>query len=75
MKHHVVTAFFAALFLSPTGFGQQTTATLTGFVTDPTGAAVPGVNVKAVNNATNAVREAKTSDNGSYSLPFLPAGE
>ena len=54
---------------------QQTTATLTGTITDPAGAAIPIVVVKATNLATNTTRETKTDDSGSYTLPFLPAGD
>ena len=56
-------------------FAQQTTATLTGIVTDSSGAPVPNVRVKATSTRTNAVRETTTNEAGSYSLPFLAAGE
>src|SRR5436190_8546585 len=55
--------------------GQQTTATLIGIVTDPAGAAIPNVVVKATNLATNSTRDTKTDESGSFTLPFLPAGE
>ncbi|MBL8236584.1 MAG: carboxypeptidase regulatory-like domain-containing protein [Bryobacterales bacterium] len=54
---------------------QQTTATLTGSITDPTGATIANVTVKATNVSTNAVRETKSDDAGAYTLPFLPAGD
>ena len=54
---------------------QQTTATLTGNVTDATGASVAGVIIKATNQETNAARETISNEQGSYSLPFLSAGE
>src|SRR5256885_49397 len=63
-------AFWAAAALA-----QQTTATLTGAVTDPTGAVVANVTITATNLATNAVRETRTAETGSYTLPFLPAGD
>lgn len=54
---------------------QQTTATVVGTVTDSSGALVPGVLVKATNLSTNSSRETKTDESGSYSIPFLPAGQ
>src|SRR5882762_2717364 len=53
---------------------QQTSATLLGTVVDPSGAAVPGVTVRASNLATNIKREATTDQAGNYSIPYLPAG-
>src|SRR5262249_26309008 len=61
--------------LASAAFAQQTTATVTGTVTDPTGALVPGVTITVTNLATNGVRETKSDETGSYTLPFLPAGE
>ena len=65
----------AVAILISAAHAQQTTATLTGTVTDPTGAVVAGVTITATNLATNAVRETLTAETGSYTLPFLPAGD
>ncbi|WP_051670085.1 carboxypeptidase-like regulatory domain-containing protein [Bryobacter aggregatus] len=54
---------------------QQTTATLTGTVTDSTGATVPGAVVKVVSSSTNAIRDTRTDESGNYNLPFLPSGD
>src|SRR5882672_6991995 len=56
-------------------FGQQTTATLVGSVSDSTSAFVPDVTIRATNIATGIVRDTKSDNGGSYSLPFLAAGE
>ena len=56
-------------------FGQETTATLVGTVTDPSGGTVPGAAIRAVNIDTNISRDTKTDEKGEYSLPFLPAGD
>src|SRR5436309_15361814 len=61
--------------LGAAAFAQHTTATVTGTVTDATGALVPGVTITVTNLATNGVRETKSDETGSYTLPFLPAGE
>jgi hypothetical protein len=66
-------AFGALLALSL--HAQQTAGTLTGSVTDATGAVIPGANIKAVNLATNAARETVSDASGNYTIPFLPAGE
>jgi hypothetical protein len=54
---------------------QETTATLLGIATDPSGAVLPNVTIRATNLATNTSRETKSDASGSYSLPFLPAGD
>ena len=68
-------AVFLPVLCTVIMLAQQTTATLTGIITDPAGAVIPNVTVKATNLATNAVRETKTAETGSYTLPFLPAGD
>jgi hypothetical protein len=44
-------------------------------VTDPTGALVPGANVRVANAATAFNRGEKTGSNGSYTFGLLPPGE
>ena len=55
-------------------YGQGTTATISGNVTDTTGASVAGAKVIATNLGTNLVQTATTASDGSYSLLFLPVG-
>jgi hypothetical protein len=55
-------------------FAQSDRGTITGTVTDPSGAVVPNVKVTATNLDTNEAREATTSGEGSYTLPELKAG-
>jgi hypothetical protein len=51
------------------------TAQITGLVTDPNGAAVPGAAVTARNLATDIHTETVTNGQGYYTLPSLiPAG-
>ncbi|HUA60390.1 MAG TPA: carboxypeptidase-like regulatory domain-containing protein, partial [Verrucomicrobiae bacterium] len=52
-------------------FAQENAATLTGIVTDPSGAPVPNAAVKATNNANNESRETKTNSQGVYTIPYL----
>ena len=55
-------------------FAQVGSAALTGTITDSSGAAVSGANVRATNTATNLVYPAVTNDDGIYTLPDLPPG-
>lgn len=52
----------------------QSTATLQGTVTDPTGAGVPGASVVATNQATNVRSETTTDSAGEYLFPALKIG-
>lgn len=52
----------------------QSTATLAGTVSDPTGAMVPGAAVKVQSLDTNAVREVQTDSGGNYVVPSLVPG-
>jgi hypothetical protein len=55
-------------------FAQQYSGTVTGTVTDPSGAAVAGASVVAVSPATGASYDATTSDLGVFSFAQLPIG-
>jgi len=48
---------------------------ITGTVSDASGAAVAGAEVKAVQTGTGLERTAVTDDSGNYTLPELPLGE
>jgi hypothetical protein len=53
---------------------QTSKATLTGTVTDATGAAVKDATVKITNVETNASREVTTNEEGTYNAPLLDIG-
>ena len=55
-------------------YGQGTSASLTGNVTDPSGAAVPGATVTVTNIGTNLTQSVKTDSVGTYLLRPLPIG-
>jgi hypothetical protein len=76
-----VFAFFLALFFvtascfTPvSAYAQQTLGGITGVVTDPQGAILPGATVTAVNTGTGLKRTATSGSNGYYALPDLPIG-
>ena len=55
-------------------FLQTTMGTITGLVTDSTGAVVPGATVEARNLDTGGESKTTTSATGNYSLPGLRVG-
>jgi hypothetical protein len=57
-----------------TGLGQNINATITGTVTDPTGASVPGAQLALTSIATGTVAKATTNPDGLFRFPNLQAG-
>ncbi len=55
-------------------WGQGTTATISGSVTDPSGAAIAGAKITATSLETNVSRTGSSQADGGYSLLFLPIG-
>src|SRR5438094_2532894 len=71
-------ALIACLLLAAiAAFGQSqaTTGNIEGRVTDPNGAAVPGVTVTATNQETALAKSAAADDGGNYRIIFLPPGK
>ncbi|MGK4301914.1 carboxypeptidase-like regulatory domain-containing protein, partial [Klebsiella pneumoniae] len=54
--------------------GQESRATITGRVTDPSGAVVPRADVRAVNLATNAGGSSVSNESGNFEIPYLLPG-
>jgi hypothetical protein len=52
----------------------QTFGAVTGHVSDPTGAAVPGAAISLTNLATNATRTTLSTEAGDYTFPSVPPG-
>src|SRR5215510_3794429 len=66
---------FVLTFLPPSEARAQVTgATLSGTVTDASGAVIPGVQVSIKNKATGVARNITTDEVGFYSAPNLLAG-
>jgi len=55
-------------------FGQGGNGTITGAITDPGGAVVPGATVEARNTATGVIFSVESSSTGNYTLSQLPIG-
>src|SRR5579885_767290 len=63
------------IMLSPNTFGQGgATGTITGIVTDASGAVVPGASVLLQNTATNVTWQTKSDSAGVYLFSNLPVG-
>jgi hypothetical protein len=54
--------------------GSFDTGTITGTVTDPSGAVIPHASVTITNTGTGIVKTAKTGDTGLFTVPALPFG-
>ena len=67
-------SFASLLILAPSASAQKATGTITGTVTDPSGAVVPGATVTIVNERTSTARSATTNEQGSFSFPEVDAG-
>jgi len=77
MKCRVICAFALIVFValtSLTAFGQVTSS-LSGTVTDPTGAVVAGATVTVKNSASGIEFKTVTSNQGTFSVPSLGAGK
>ena len=77
MKHpifKVAASLLCLALLSALTFGQATTSSLSGLVTDPTGAVVASAIVTVKNNATGQELKAPVSNSGNYTIPALGVG-
>jgi hypothetical protein len=71
-------AFFSCLLLSllaPAAFPQVPVGTISGTVVDPTGAVVTNAVITIKNKATGAERKVTSSEDGTFTVASLPAGE
>ena len=76
MKYsHVAAIGLAFLAVAAPAFSQEFRSTISGAVTDPTGAAVPNAQVKAREIRTNSKSETVTDASGQYAIPFLVPGQ
>src|SRR4030095_16178129 len=59
----------------PAALSQVTTSSVTGFVADSSGGAVPGATVTITEVRTGFTRTATTNELGQYSILAIPSGE
>jgi Carboxypeptidase regulatory-like domain/TonB-dependent Receptor Plug Domain len=62
------------IFSAGNAYAQVSGATLSGTITDPSGAAIAGAKVSIVNKATGVTRDVTTDSAGLYSAPNLQPG-
>ncbi len=68
-------SLFLVLVTAAAAIAQGTAGSVSGSVTDPTGAIVPGATVQIINSVSGYTRTAKTDSNGQYrffNVPFNP---
>ena len=70
----LLTIFLAANGMFQCAWAQEVTASITGTVTDPSGAAVAGAAVTATSVERGIVHSAVTNDSGLYLINQLPVG-
>ncbi len=75
-RTRLIIGFLLVLALGFTGllFGQSDRGTISGVVSDSSGAVVPDATVTVMNVKTDSKTVAKTGTGGSYTVPQLPAG-
>jgi hypothetical protein len=70
----VTIALFAALFLATPGAWGQDNATITGTITDASGAVIPNASVTLTNPATGQTRETVSNSAGAYRFANVGVG-
>ncbi len=69
-----IAAFIVSCLMVGIGTAQIRSSSITGVVTDPSGAVVPNATVIVKNVETNISIQAKTTGAGEYTVPYLAAG-
>ncbi len=71
----LMASILLCLCLVPTAWAQRTQGTVSVIVLDPSGAVVPGAQLKLVDLATNDTRTAATQETGNYDFVNLNFGQ
>lgn len=74
LKQCLFFSLLAVLCCASLAHAQTVTGAITGIVTDPSGAVVPGAQVVALNQETGVDTTATTNSTGLYRIDFLPIG-
>lgn len=75
MKRNTIIPIVLACVSAGVAYGQVTDSqTISGTVTDPSGAAVPGAQVIVMNEATKISQTTKTNEDGLYNALNVPSG-
>src|ERR1017187_9078092 len=68
-----IAVLMVSLLLTGVVWAQVSRGSITGIVTDPTGAVVPGVAITITNIETGVTNKVKTNESGVYAVPLLEA--
>jgi hypothetical protein len=71
----VLISLFASLLICSMALGQATRSSLSGLISDPSGAALSGAKVTAKHVATNEEFQTTTNSQGAFDFPSLPLGQ
>lgn len=74
LSRQMMIALLCVLLSSVLVFGQGTSATLSGTISDPQGAVVPGATVTIKDTDTGQQRQVQTNESGYYRVTNLPPG-
>jgi hypothetical protein len=75
MKRILLSSVVCLFLVTTVTLAQVSTASLTGLVTDQSGAAVPNVTVTLTLKSTNTERSVMTDETGYYTFPSVPIGD
>lgn len=64
-----------SVLMAPVSWAQAPVGTISGTITDPSGAVVKDAPITVRNKATGFTRQTKSENDGTYSAPALPAGD
>ncbi|WP_419806925.1 carboxypeptidase regulatory-like domain-containing protein [Terriglobus sp.] len=71
----VLTISATAVSLPYAAVGQSDSSSLSGVVTDASGAVLPNAKITITSNATRAVNTVTSNESGSYTIPNVPTGD
>src|SRR5262249_30062760 len=74
LKKSLFGVLLACLLLSALVFGQSIFGTLTGTVSDASGAVIPKANVTMTNEGSGDIRKTVTNNDGYFTISSVPAG-
>src|SRR5688572_17411971 len=73
-RFQVAAAVLLSLMFALNGWTQVINATLSGTVSDPSGALIPGAEITAKQTGTGVISTVNTNESGTYRFPSLQPG-
>jgi Carboxypeptidase regulatory-like domain/TonB-dependent Receptor Plug Domain len=75
MLFFVLTVVLVSSFATTTAAQSSITGAISGAITDPSGAAVPGATITLASKGTGEVLTATSDNSGAYTIPIIKPGE